>query len=303
MSWRIVVISERAKLDYKLNYLVIRQPEKSTKIHLGEIAVLIIENTATSLTSYLLAEMVKRKIKIIFCDSKRSPLAETVPLYGSHNTSERIEMQLSWQEETKKAIWTEIIRYKILAQSQLLEYLGYDSASALLYSYIEDLRYNDETNREGHAAKVYFNALFGPNFSRDFDNVVNSILNYGYTILLSTFNREIVATGYLTQLGLFHSNNFNHFNLSCDLMEPFRPLIDYIAVKQCKYNSSKFDTDLKKKMLTLFKLGLNMDSKHCTFLNAVRIYIRSVFEALETDDPYRMVFFNAKKVYENNCNV
>ena len=91
----------------------------------------------------------------------------------------------------------------------------------LLQGYLEEITYGDATNREGHAAKVYFNALFGKDFTRTDDLLINTALNYGYSILLSAFNREIVLNGYLTQLGLFHDNMFNRFNLASDLMEPF----------------------------------------------------------------------------------
>ena len=97
-------------------------------------------------------------------------------------------------------------------------------------------------NREGHAAKVYFNSLFGKGFSRDDMSSVNAALNYGYGILLSNFNKEIVADGYLTQLGIKHINEYNPFNLTCDLMEPFRVLVDEIV-----YNNIEktFDKDFK----------------------------------------------------------
>ena len=96
----------------------------------------------------------------------------------------------------------------------------------MLQGYIEELEVGDVTNREGHAAKVYFNALFGKDFTRSRDCVTNAALNYGYSLILSCINREVTAHGYITQLGLFHSNMFNQFNLSCDLMEPFRIIID-----------------------------------------------------------------------------
>ena len=94
---------------------------------------------------------------------------------------------------------------------ELLEYQGKEE-SKLLDSYLQEIKWNDETNREGHAAKVYFNALFGLDFTRTTDCPVNSALNYGYSIILSAFTREITANGYITQLGLFHDNMFNQFN-------------------------------------------------------------------------------------------
>ena len=72
MSWRIVVISKRAKLDYQLGYLVVRN-EEVTKIHLSEISTILIESTAATVTASLLAELTKKKNKVIICDEKRNP--------------------------------------------------------------------------------------------------------------------------------------------------------------------------------------------------------------------------------------
>ena len=113
MSWRIVVISQRAKLDLKMNYLVVRKQDETVKIFLGEIGQIIIESTAVSLTASLLCELVKRKIKVIFCDEKRNPCSELLPYYGSHDTSEKIRTQMEWGEYGKGSVWTKIIREKI----------------------------------------------------------------------------------------------------------------------------------------------------------------------------------------------
>lgn len=72
MSWRTVVISSRCKLDLKMGYMVVRGEEVS-RIYLDEIAILLIENPAVAMTGCLLSELVERKIKVIFCDSKRTP--------------------------------------------------------------------------------------------------------------------------------------------------------------------------------------------------------------------------------------
>ena len=224
MSWRIVVISKRAKLDLQLGQMVVRG-EEVTKIVLSEISTILIESTAVSLTASLIAELAKRKIKVIFCDEKKNPSCELVNYYGSHDTSNKVRKQITWKKNTKEAVWTEIVSEKIRKQKELLELLGKEE-SDLLESYLKEIVWNDGTNREGHAAKVYFNALFGLEFTRTEDNLINAALNYGYSIILSAFTREIVANGYITQLGVFHDNMFNQFNLASDLMEPFRILVD-----------------------------------------------------------------------------
>lgn len=207
MSWRIVVISKRAKLDLQLGKMVVRSDEV-TKIVLSEISTIMIESTAVSITASLIAELAKRKIKVIFCDEKRNPSCELVNYYGSHDTSNKVRKQIIWKQQTIEAVWTEIVTEKIRKQKELLELLG-RKESALLSDYLKEIVWNDGTNREGHAAKVYFNALFGLDFTRTEDSLINAALNYGYSILMSAFAREIVASGYLTQIGIFHDNMFN----------------------------------------------------------------------------------------------
>lgn len=287
MSWRIVVISKRAKLDYQLGYMVVRS-EEITKVHLGEIATVLIESTAVSITTSLMAELIKKKIKVIFCDEKRNPSSELVSYYGNHDTSNKVRCQIKWLPETKEAVWTEIVSEKIRKQKELLEYLGKEE-SGLLDSYIKEIQWNDETNREGHAAKVYFNALFGMGFTRTADSVENAALNYGYSIILSAFTREITANGYITQLGLFHDNMFNQFNFASDLMEPFRVLVDEKAVSM---DLSEFGQQEKMEIVNLLNREVKIDGKLQYVNNAVKIYCKSVFDALNENDSSLIRFYS-----------
>lgn len=279
MSWRIIVISKRAKLDLQLGYMVVRSDEV-TKIVLSEISTVLIESTAVSLTTSLIAELAKRKIKVIFCDEKRNPSCELVNYYGSHDTSNKIRKQIVWKQNTKEAVWTEIVSEKIRKQKELLEILGKEE-SKLLASYLTEIEWGDKTNREGHAAKVYFNALFGMNFTRTEDCNINAALNYGYSIILSAFTREITANGYLTQLGIFHDNMFNQFNLASDFMEPFRVLIDW-KVKQM--NLEEFDHDEKLQLVDVLNQEMQINGRKQYVNNAIKIYCRSVLDALNEDD-------------------
>lgn len=280
MSWRVVVISQRSKLDLKMNYMVVRKETSINKIHLDEISVLIIEDTSVSITVSLLCEMSKKKIKIIFCDEKRNPCSELISYYGCHDTSIKIKNQISWERTIKEQVWTEIVTEKIRKQKELLIELGKSEAN-LLDTYIKQICYNDETNREGHAAKVYFNSLFGLEFTRSSDNYINAALNYGYSIILSVFNREIVSNGYITQIGLFHDNMFNQFNLSSDLMEPFRPIVDR---KVLSMNLEEFEHEEKMELVNLLNYEIIIDNKRQLVINAIKIYCKSIFEAIEDKD-------------------
>lgn len=286
MSWRTVVVSSSAKLDYQLGYLVVRK-DVTVKIHISEISILMIESTAVSLTAALLNELIKKKVKIVFCDEKRNPSAELIPYYGSHDTSAKVRDQIRWSDQEKAVIWTEIVTEKIRKQAELLETYG-RKESKLLREYIEEIEYGDATNREGHAAKVYFNALFGMDFTRTEENSLNAALNYGYGIILSAFNREIAINGYVTQLGLFHNNMFNPFNLGSDLMEPFRILVDQ-RIKEMM--PEKFESDEKKEILKILQQEVIIAGRKELVSNAIKIYCKSIFDALSANDISLIKFY------------
>lgn len=293
MSWRIVVISKRAKLDLQLGQMVVRG-EEVTKIVLSEISTILIESTAVSLTASLIAELAKRKIKVIFCDEKKNPSCELVNYYGSHDTSNKVRKQINWKKNTKEAVWTEIVSEKIRKQKELLELLGKEE-SDLLESYLKEIAWNDGTNREGHAAKVYFNALFGLEFTRTEDNLINAALNYGYSIILSAFTREIVANGYITQLGVFHDNMFNQFNLASDLMEPFRILVDRQVLTM---KLEQFEHEEKMQLVNVLNQEVQIDGKIQYVNNAIKIYCKSIFDALSGDDSSLIRFYRIEPVIE-----
>ena len=281
MSWRTVIINSRCKLDYKLGFMVVRA-EETKRVYLDEIAVLLIENPAVSLTGCLLEALMEKKIKVIFCDKKRNPNAELVPYYGCYDCARKIKTQLAWDPVLKGMVWKEIVREKIKQQREFLVDLKKEREAELLLSYLDEIEEYDITNREGHSAKVYFNAVFGMDFTRSAGNSTNTALNYGYSLILSAFNREIVASGYLTQMGLFHDNVFNYFNLACDLMEPYRILIDRKVYSFGK--ESEFCSERKRELANVLNETIKINNTKQTVLNAIRIYVRSVFDALNTGD-------------------
>ena len=204
MSWRTVVISSSAKLDYQMGYLIVRNQDV-VKIHISEISILMIETTSVSLTAALLCELTKKKIKVIFCDEKRNPSSELIPYYGSHDTSMKVRKQIAWSEDIKTSVWTEIVTEKIRKQAENLE--RWDRTEAqMLYEYITQIEFGDATNREGHAAKVYFNALFGLDFTRTAENSINRQF---ICIRFESFvNSERCKTLYLF---IVHMNMFESF--------------------------------------------------------------------------------------------
>ena len=283
MSFRTIVISKQSKLSYKNRFLVVKQEDDEKYIHLSEIDTIIVDSISTVITNYLLKELSDNKINIIFCDEKHNPFGEISSYYSRHNTSKQIKKQIAWKQKDKNLLWQKIIKNKILNQATLLKKIKCNKYRMLL-NYVDEIEIGDKTNREGHAAKVYFNLLFGSNFIRHNDDNVNSALNYGYAILLSTINKEVIANGYLTQLGINHKNEFNQFNLSCDLMEPFRIIIDNFVY----FNKEReLDTNYKMDIVNIFNQPYKFQNKSYSLKDVIKFYVKKTLDSVENIENYK----------------
>lgn len=289
MSWRTIVISRKSKLTYKNNYLIVKN-EEINMVHLSEVNTMVIDTTQVSITGILMCELLQRKIKVIFCDERHNPKGEVIPYYGCHNTSKKILNQVNWKHKEKNNIWMKIIQQKILNQSKILKKFEKENVISLL-EFANSVESGDVTNREGHSAKVYFNSLFGKNFTRDGIDDINSALDYGYSILLSNFNKEIVSNGYITQLGICHKNEFNPFNLSCDLMEPFRPIVDDIVFRNKEF---ALDRHYKLKLINILNEKIRIRDGDYFLSNAIQIYLNSIFKALDSGNIEDIIFIDMK---------
>ena len=276
MGWRTVIINNTCKLSYKNNYLVIRN-DNLQMIHLSEINVIVVDTGQVSITSYLISELAKNKIKLIICDEKHNPICENIPYYGAFNTSKKILQQIKWDSIRKDEVWQKIVKHKIHNQAELLKSKNIEGYEKL-YQFKDKVEIGDITNREGHAAKVYFNLLFGKDFMRGATDEINAALDYGYTILLSMFNREIVSKGYITQLGINHKNEYNFFNFSCDLMEPFRPLVDEIVFEN---QNRILDKNYKYDLINIMNKQIKINNKTHFVSNAISVFVNNVIEVIE----------------------
>lgn len=284
MGFRTVVVNSRSKLECRLNFLIVRG-ETEKRIYINEINTLIVQSTAVSLTAALLSELVRNNVKVVFCDEKCNPSSELLPYYGSHNTSKRIKIQTGWTQEIKDEVWKVLIAKKITSQSELLKKRGFETESIMLEEYAADVTPGDKTNREGHAAKVYFNCILPEGVTRRGGGFINGCLNYGYAVLLSAINREIVASGYMTQIGVWHDNEFNEFNLGSDIIEPLRTIIDETAL-----TIEPGDATFKHMMAGALNYEVTFADKKTTLDVAVRQYVKSVLYALEVNDPDEVTF-------------
>ncbi|MBD5806795.1 type II CRISPR-associated endonuclease Cas1 [Limosilactobacillus walteri] len=269
MGWRSVIVTQHAKLSYTSHLMVVQTNDGINQIPIDDIELLLVSTTQAVITSALLSELAKRETKVIFVDNTLQPVCETVNCYPNNRSFDLIEEEFKWSQHLKEILWTKIVAAKLLNQLQVLDIYGHDISQ--LSDELNKLEINDETNREAVVARKYFPLLFeNPKFSRRSMTAVNAALNYGYSILLSMVNRAIVAKGYLTCLGIHHRSNENQFNLGSDLMEPFRPIIDYWVANQ---NFSELTPDVKYGLIDALNLEITFNDKKMLLRNAITSYI------------------------------
>ena len=276
-GYRNVVIANPCKLQYRGGYLEVRKEDDTTRIHLGEISSVVLQTNQVFVSAYLLSELAKSKVSFVVSDEKCDPIGQYLPLYGAHNTSKKIAEQIDWTEPAKKRVWQRVVRDKIAHQAALLTARAREQQGEQLRDIVPEVRSGDSTNREGHAARLYFGALFGQDFSRDKEIPLNAALNYGYAIILSAVSREIVARGYLTQVGICHRNEYNQFNLSCDLMEPFRPIVDRVVFDNFE---GDFDRDFKLLLVDVLNQGIPYKGGSYRVGSVISLYVSDCLKAL-----------------------
>lgn len=280
MGFRTVVVNTHAKLSYRNNHLVFTSAEKTEVIHLSEIDALIVQTTDVSITSMLIKRLIDEKIVVLFCDEKALPNCMITDLYGRFDNTLQLKRQIAWEDDRKAVLGKAIIAEKIRNQADLLIKSEFREKGIRLIDMIGELEEGDPSNVEAHAARTYFNTLFGNQFTRSDETDINAGLNYGYSLLLATFAREIVLNGCLTQLGIIHGNQFNQYNLASDFMEPFRPAVDEIVYANREDNFRQ----LKRKLLEIFNRTWYYKRQYMYLTNIVSDYTRCLIRFLNGEN-------------------
>ena len=271
MKDSVIIIDKKCKLTYENNNLVINIESEEQTINFELISTIIIENTSTELSSYLLSELAKNNIDLMICDSRKFPIAKINSFIGTNDSLKKINTQILWSEKSKGIVWQRIVRDKTNMQ--------YKTAikNNLFITAPDEIKEYDSTNTEGRYAFRYFKVLFGYKFTREIECDVNFALNYGYTILSSLVSRIITSHGFLNQVGIFHKGSTNTINFACDIMEPFRPIIDNIVYQNKDF---KFDKEYKRKLINIHFEKIMYNDKVYTLPDAIENYFLDVVKSL-----------------------
>ena len=231
MLKRTLAFTKPYHLSLKNRQMIIRAKDNSgtdASVPVEDIGFVILENQEISITMPLLNALADNNTAVIVCSEKFMPNAMLMNLDSNSTQGESFRAQLSATEPLKKNIWNQIVEAKIRNQAALLRKLGKDGDS--LKPYYQNVKSGDSDNREGVAAKLYWDKLFDGEFMRFRTGPSpNEMLNYGYTVLRAAVARSLTGSGLLPSIGLFHKNKYNAFPLADDVMEPYRPFVDEIV--------------------------------------------------------------------------
>lgn len=251
MLKRSLVFMHPAALSLRNGQMVIIRkeiPDDNLTVPIEDIGLVMINHAMVSLTIPLLNALTEQNVAVIFCNEKGMPASMLYNLQGNTTQGETLRNQLEAGEVLKKTLWKQIIEAKIKNQAALLNKMGKEGS--ILKPLYTNVKSGDSDNREGIAARLYWTALFGSDFIRD-RNIpgINSLLNYGYSVLRAAVTRALVSSGLFPALGIFHHHRSNAFPLSDDLMEPFRPFVDEIVFELTTQDETELSTATKSRLI------------------------------------------------------
>ena len=282
MSWRSLIISHPSKLSVKNNQLQIQQ-EEIWNMPIEDISAIVLESQQILLTESLLSKACENNIIIYICDAKHIPNGYILPYFQHSRNTKIIKNQISLTEPFKKRCWQQIIKQKIYNQAYVLKCIGKHDVEKKLLTLIAKVDSGDSKNIEGQAAKIYFESLFLKGFNRNYENIYNSCLDYGYSILRGSIARTISQYGYIPCLGIHHKSELNNFNLADDFIEPFRPVVDLWTIQNVNLKD-EFDTEIRKNLVDLLNYEIIIAGKRQCIMNAIDVMISSFTTSVQSKD-------------------
>lgn len=255
--------------------ICIKEAEKTIgQIPLDMLACVMLTAQGITISKQFLASMGEANIPVLIMGNNYMPVSMALPVSSHYRQLAVAEEQIKAGDVIKKQIWQKIIIAKINNQAQALETCVLASNPSAkkqidkLKFLAQRVRSGDKDNKEGQAAQIYWQALFGKGFYRDAEEEgINAFLNYGYSIVRAVCARAICASGLLPMFGVHHHNQYNAFCLADDIMEPFRPFVDCLVYAYIKENKNPLlDTKAKRRLSTILQSPFYLQEEESTLM-------------------------------------
>lgn len=282
MITRSIYIGSPAYLKLKDEQMYIMEPssnEMKGKVSVEDLGLLMLDHFQITISHQLIQKMMGNNVVVVSCDAHHLPHGIMLPLYGHTEHSDRIKDQLQASEPLKKQLWKQTVECKIENQKEVLRRLG--NYYEPMMNYQNNVKSGDSTNMEGIAAQHYWKYLISLDFLRQrFGESPNQFFNFGYAVLRSIVARSIVETGLLPVLGIFHKNKYNPYCLADDLMEPYRPFVDWLVMDWLTKNPEieELTKEFKAHLLQVATRDVWIDGKKRPLLVAVKTTVISLYK-------------------------
>lgn len=275
MSKRTIEIQNPCKLSIKNEQLVIALKEAESSVPLEDIWVIILESQHATVTSAALSKIADNGIGVITCDGTHHPNGLFLPIGAHSRHAEIVKHQLSISKPLQKRLWQKIVVQKITNQYLCLKYLNDDIDDTLL-KIARSVQSGDTNNKEAHAAEIYFKKYLPDGTRRA--STLTAALDYGYAIMRAGIARAAVSYGWLVSRGIHHDNENNAFNLVDDLIEPFRPVVDFMIAKQPPQDG--LTPTYKRYLASLHEQVVLLDGREFIVQTATNIMLESLKRAV-----------------------
>ena len=282
MVTRSIYIGSPAYLKLKDEQMYIMEPSSNQmkgKVSVEDLGLLMLDHFQITISHQLIQKMMGNNVVVVSCDAHHLPHGIMLPLYGHTEHSDRIKDQLQASEPLKKQLWKQTVECKIENQKEVLRRLG--NYYEPMMNYQNNVKSGDSTNMEGIAAQHYWKYLISLDFLRQrFGESPNQFFNFGYAVLRSIVARSIVETGLLPVLGIFHKNKYNPYCLADDLMEPYRPFVDWLVMDWLTKNPEieELTKEFKAHLLQVATKDVWIDGKKRPLLVAVKTTVISLYK-------------------------
>lgn len=261
MVKRTLHFSNPAHLSVRNNQLIVELKNEERTQHsipIMDLGMVVLENPQITLTSSVLQAFTSEKVALISCNDHYMPNGMFLPFEANTEQTKTMLLQTEVSAPLKKQLWQQTVKQKIHNQAKVLDRLNLNSQR--LHHLKEQVLSGDTTNCEGQAAGHYWNQLFSTDFTRGQErSTPNAQLNYGYAVLRSIVARALSASGLHPSLGIFHRNKYNAFCLADDIMEPYRPFVDWLVVEMLqKEPSEDLTREQKIELLQLSQIDITI---------------------------------------------
>ena len=286
MIKRTLYFGNPAYLKTKDEQLIFESTDtgETRSLPIEDIGILIIDHQQITITQALIAKLLENNVAFITCDNSHHPTGLLLNLDGHTLQSQKFQAQVEATVPLKKQLWQQTVSTKIYNQAALLQSMRLPIKN--MRTLAAEVKSGDSDNNEAVAAAYYWKNIFQifPDFKRErFGEAPNNLLNYGYAILRAVVARNIVASGLLPTLGIFHRNQYNAYCLADDIMEPYRPFVDKVVVNIVNLNGKflELTPSMKKDLLNIPAMDVMINDEKSPLMVAVQKTTASLAKCFE----------------------